>query len=555
MNKLIFTLILFCFWTIQIIAQNNTVGLLSYNPAKAFDGYNLFYPHNQSKVFLVNNCGQIVNIWEDEDPDMRPGNTAYLLENGTLLKTKRLNIAVNDPLWAGGGGAIVENRDWNNNLIWSFELGNEQRRLHHDIRPMPNGNILMIAWEKKTKAQAIQGGRSPDKITQDQFWPDYVLELNPTTNDIVWEWHVWDHVIQDFDATKDNYGIVENHPELVDLNWDDSDNHPDWMHTNAIDYNPELDQILLSAPNFHEVWIIDHSTTKEEAAGHSGGLSGKGGDLLFRWGNPQTYRKGTSADQKLFFQHDANWADNFLDKSQPHYGDIEVFNNRFASNYSVATFINPTFDKEQWQYKKQGERWEPREPELTVKHPEPLKLYSNSMSSVQLLPNGNILICSGRWGYTFELTPDNEIVWEYKTPISGGSPVEQGRVLDIGTNVTFRLERYPADFPGFIGKDLSAKGYLELNPDLTLCERLTDVEDILKEKLLEVYPNPASNNLVISWQGAQNEILHIFNAIGQQVASFQIQAGANNLNLNHLQAGMYFLRAGNSEIKKMVLQR
>jgi len=40
-----------------------------------------------------------------------------------------------------------------------------------------------------------------------------------------------------------------------------------------------------------------HSTTRAEAAGHTGRRSGKGGDLLYCWGNPRTYRAGTKADQ------------------------------------------------------------------------------------------------------------------------------------------------------------------------------------------------------------------------------------------------------------------
>ena len=58
------------------------------------------------------------------------------------------------------------------------------------------------------------------------------------------------------------------------------------MHCNGLDYNSALDQIALSCRGMNEVYIIDHSTTTEEAVGHTGGNAGKGGDILYRWGNP-----------------------------------------------------------------------------------------------------------------------------------------------------------------------------------------------------------------------------------------------------------------------------
>jgi len=62
---------------------------------------------------------------------------------------------------------------------------------------------------------------------------------------------------------------VADHPELIDINF--GGRHADWNHLNSIDYNEEFDQILLSSHNQNEIWVIDHSTTTEEAAGHTGG--------------------------------------------------------------------------------------------------------------------------------------------------------------------------------------------------------------------------------------------------------------------------------------------
>ena len=271
------------FLVVNLFAQDSphTVGLLSYNPSKAYDGYNLMYPHNQPNVYLLDNCGEVVHVWEDE-AQWRPGNTAYLLDNGNLVKTKRPAAVVNDPIWAGGGGAIVEIRSWDNDLLWSFELNDEQHRLHHDIALTDDGTILMIVWELKTQEEAIQAGRDPALIAEGELWPDYVIEVDPATDEIVWEWHTWDHLIQDFDPTRDNYGVVADNPWRVDVNWDTSDGAADWMHTNAIDYNADNDQVILSVPTFNEVWIIDKTTTTEQAAGSFGGFGGRGGDLLYR---------------------------------------------------------------------------------------------------------------------------------------------------------------------------------------------------------------------------------------------------------------------------------
>ena len=216
--QLIITL---CLSYFSCIAQQ-TVGLISYNPDLSSAGYNLIFPHNQSNVFLLNECGQIVHQWMDE-PGFNPGNSAYILENGNLVKCKRKSTsAVNDPIWAGGGGETVEIRTWENELLASFTLNDSLFRLHHDVAPLPNGNVLMISWELKTKEEAIKAGRTPENLDQDKLWPEAILEWNPESDSIVWEWHVWDHLIQDFDSSQDNFGVVADHPELVNINYDEN---------------------------------------------------------------------------------------------------------------------------------------------------------------------------------------------------------------------------------------------------------------------------------------------------------------------------------------------
>ena len=209
---------------------------------------------------------------------------------------------------AGGTGGRIEKLDWDGNVVWSYELSTPTACQHHDFELLPGGNILLVVWQNYSETQSIAAGRDPAKIAHGEMWVDSIIEVEPiglTGGNVVWEWYLWDHLIQDFDIGQANYGVVEDHPELVDFNLGGP--NADWNHVNSVDYNAELDQLVISSHNQNELWVIDHSTTTAEAASHSGGVSGRGGDLLYRWGNPLAYRAGGIADQELFGQHNVQW--------------------------------------------------------------------------------------------------------------------------------------------------------------------------------------------------------------------------------------------------------
>ena len=549
----VFILLFISSGTHSAFAQH-TVGLLSYDETKAFDGYNLFFPHNQSNVYLIDNCGEVVHVWED-DPSFRPGNSVYLLEDGSLVKCKRPSTVVNDPIWAGGGGATVEIRSWDNELLWSFTLNDSTARLHHDIEPLPNGNILMIAWEVKTREEAIEAGRDTNLLDDDELWPDYVLEVDPTLDSIVWEWHVWDHLVQDFDSTKSNYGVVADHPELLDINFA-ADGAANWMHTNSIDYNAELDQIVLSTPFLNEIYIIDHSTTTAQAADHVGGFGGIGGDFMYRLGNPAAYGVPDSvAGQQLFFQHHPHWIEDFLDGSDPQFGKMAIYNNQVGADYSAAHVFTPPWDMYTWSYTMNNGVWGPSVFEQDILHPDTTAMYSTGLSSVQKLPNGNWLLCSGRQGYSFELSPDNEIVWEYVTPLRGGNPVDQGAELELNENLTFRLHRYPADYSAFTERDLSGGVWIETNPDSNFCSIITPTDDLVRDFDITISPNPASTEITVTWSASRSpEHAEILNIQGQQIWTRSTLAQRHSINVSDWPSGLYYLRLNNGVAKKFVVK-
>jgi len=533
--------------------SQNTVGLLSYEPWNSLDGYNLIYPHNQSNVYLLNNCGEIVHMWEDEF-GFKPGNTAYLTEDGNLLKTKRPSDISSDAIWAGGGGAIVELRDWDNNLIWDFELNNDLERIHHDIAMKPNGNVLMITWEYISYDEAEATGRDTALMSQNALWPDKIIEYNPSLDSIVWEWRSWDHLIQDLDPNKPNFGVISENPGKINLNWDTTSGSADWLHANALDFNPDNGHIVMSVPTFHEFWIIDNSTTTEEAAGSTGGFAGKGGDLLYRWGNPMTYDQGDSTDQKLFYQHDVHYIGDFLDPWHPDAGKIGLFNNRIGPDYSAGTVMVPAYDMYTNIYEKENGRFLPEDVERNVFHPDRTSIYSTGLSSFQILNNDNFLISAGRTGYTAEITPDNEVVWEYKTPIVGGNIASQGDTLTINQNLTFRFKRLPPDFPAFQGKDLEPKGYLELNANEDFCAQILPVSDLL-DMDLKIYPNPTVGNIVVEWTSLKPQNFKVFDIYGIERISIMGMGGKKYIDLSSLNSGIYFLKAGEAKAVKITVSR
>jgi hypothetical protein len=113
-------------------------------------------------------------------------------------------------------------------------------------------------------------------------------------------------------------------------------NGSDWLHANSIDYNADLDQIIISFAKTGEFWIIDHSTTITESQGSTGGLSNMGGDILYRWGNAKNYQRGTLSDVILEFQHDPHWIPNgYVDA-----GKVMIFNNGKVSNKKIMSNLS-----------------------------------------------------------------------------------------------------------------------------------------------------------------------------------------------------------------------
>ncbi len=444
--------------------QQPTVGVLSMT-GEALDGYTFFSPFSSTQAYMVDNCGNLINQW---DRDALPGLAAYFLESGLMFRTFKVNPV--GPYTSASNAGGLELVDWDNNVVWQYIINNDTQLSHHDAVMMPNGNILTLMWELTFREELVEMGRDPNEIAPQNFmWSEKILELEPVGQDsanVVWEWHINDHFIQDFDSTKLNFGVVSDHPELYDLNHPsltsgNSNETRDWFHFNAIDFNPELDQILISIRNSDEIWIIDHSTTTEEAAGHTGGIYGQGGDILYRWGNPSAYKAASIADQMLFGQHGVNWITEGLDDE----GSILIFNNgngKPGADCTQIEILNPPQSAPGFYSREDMTPFGPIEANTIYGDGAGETFYSAFLSNAFRLPNSNTLINSGSPGRIFEITPDREIVWEYEIPVNRDSPITQGTTPR--NNSSFRAYKYPLDFAGFDGVDVTPGDPIELNP-------------------------------------------------------------------------------------------
>ena len=469
-----------------------------------FEGYTLFTPQigfgDNSSSKLMDNDFNIIQSWEHSNG---PASMPYLIpgdepgfENTFLIYPYRVS---NPTMESGGVGGAVQCLTWDDELVWEHVISNTDFQHHHDVEPLPNGNVLMIAWEKKTATEGFAMGREEIDNPLNQMWSTVFFEIQPDGNggaEVVWEWHLWDHLVQDYCSSCPNYTVISQHPELFDINNGEVGTaagpggaNADWIHVNAISYNPDWDQIVFSSRFQSEIFVIDHSTTTEEAASHSGGNYGKGGDFLYRWGNSQNYDRGTESDRILSDQHSINWIPN----GYPGEGNFILFNNYHSGSgpwgeSAVLEFIPPVdFDGN---YSIEGiEPFGPTSFHWSYEE----NIFTAMQGGSFRQPNGNTLITDCDSAHLLEVTQTGEIVWEYN---------------ESGANtVIARAQKYSLDYFDNINNnllgDLNNDGILNILDivaliNLVLAENYNSIGDINADEALNILDIVLLANLILN---------------------------------------------------------
>ena len=480
------------------------------NTEDSYHGYTLLDPMGSTWTYLINNCGEVVNTWSS---DHNSGGACYLLEDGSLARGCRM-----DGAFSGGGiGGRIERRAWTGELLWALDWADEETHHHHDFAWMPNGHVLVLAWEHKSASAAADAGRTNPQV----MWPESIVEIEPTMptgGNVVWEWHAWDHLVQNTDDACPT--LANPHPIHDGL-------------TSTMPMSAEAEALAeqrvatgcMPTPSttirnsikcnqlrrFNEIWIVDHNTTTEEATGSAG-------DLLYRYGNPEAYGRGTVEDRVLFGQHDVQW----IPEGHPQAGQLMVYSNgndRPGCQCSTIDIWSPPLVADGTYEIPEDEAMGPGAFSWTYPQSPSTAFYSPNISGVQPLPNGNHLICEGAYGHLFEVTLEGELVWDYVNPEGNAGVFPQGTTPQ--QNAVFRAYRYGAEYPGLEDKELVAGAPLQGGGGAP-CELYANVDSTVTQvgtfddrANIAAFPSPTTSRINLT--SPSPGTWHIFNNRGQIV--------------------------------------
>ncbi len=474
--------------------------------AQTFDGYALYNSQNSNTTYLIDKNGSIAHSWSCA---IAGNYTVHLKENGNLV---RGGVYSSNQMNGAAVSGIIQELDANANVVWQYIYSTSTHVSHHDFTVLPNGNVIITAWEVKTGTQLLQAGWSGS--TSSNKWPTHFVELQPDgagSATIVWEWHIWDHMIQDHNATKDNFGVVANNPQLMDINAVAGSTGPgpsggDWFHVNGIDYNPTLDQLVFTSRYASEFFIIDHSTTTAQAASHTGGNSGKGGDFLYRYGNAPNF--GSTSPQIIpAAVHDPRW----IKAGRPNAGYIQFFNNNGGGNStSTVDAINPPVS---------GNTYSSYTTPTTYNWRHTANAYSSGQSAHDKMTNGNTFVSVSN-AYMYEVNSSNTVVWQYSA----------------GPAKAFRYECDYAGLAALLGNDP--------------CGLSTSVQEFANINI-NIFPNPSNGivNIVGLSSIESSYSINVYDIYGKQVLQTKNES---KIDLSNYTNGVYIMHIINEDRQTVV---
>jgi hypothetical protein len=412
-------------------------GTTIYYPEKCWNGYTLFpaelHRNNGHGAVLIDMNGNVVNRWQGLD-----GFPNKMLPNGNIMGStgiRNMKYGFQDML------DLVE-VDWEGKIVWKFDRFERVKdprqkprwmaRQHHDYQREGNPvGYYVPGMKSKTNGKTLlicHRNLTNKKISDKLLVDDVIIEVDGKGK-IVWEWICSEHFEEmGFDdVTKET---IRRNPGISPM----SGGKGDWMHMNSMstlgpnrfydkgDKRFHPDNIIWDGRQTNIMAIIDRKT----------------GKIVWQLGPYFTANEKLKKIGQIIGQHHAH----MITRGLKGEGNILLFDNGGGAGYGTP---NPTSPEGVDNAKRDSSRVLELDPitlEIKWQYPPPMipgagRLYSAFISSAQRLPNGNTMITEGNIGRIIEVTPKNEIVWEYVSPY-------KHRMMK--NNMIYRAYRVPYDW-------------------------------------------------------------------------------------------------------------
>jgi hypothetical protein len=406
-------------------------GTTIFDPQKTWSGYTIFDAPNGHGAILIDMNGNVVRQWKEIASAPGPFRIfpgGYVMGGNVPRRPHQETIA-------------LLQLDWDGNEVWRFDRMEQVRtqetenengeteggelvwssRQHHDwqregnpvgyyapdMEPQVNSGKTLVLAHKNVTVSDISPKRLED---------DYIYELS-WDGQVVWDWLASDHV--------DELGFSEEARNAIhrSVQFNDARQSADWLHINSAAYlgpNRWYDDGDL---RFHPDNIMISSRTANIIA-----IINRNGNIVWRMGPDYTETPQLAKVGQVIGQHNPH----LIPEGLPGAGNLLVFDNGGQGGYGFSNPARPTGTNAMTRDSSRVLEINPVTLEIVWEYSlggtERFNFYSAYVSNAQRLPNGNTLVNEGMDGRMFELTPEQEIVWEYVSPYFDDADVPSHRV-------------------------------------------------------------------------------------------------------------------------------
>lgn len=410
-------------------------GTTVFHPDKTWSGYTIIDTPGEGGAVLIDMNGNLLRRWTKVAA--APGPFRILPGGYVMGGTNRRRPHQEAP-------ELIQ-VNWDGEIVWSFdrtELVEEEdeeprwmARQHHDWQREGSP----VGYYAPGAEPIVDGGRTlilahrnvlRPEISDKQLEDDYILEVT-WDGEILWDWLASDH-LDEFGFSGEARNTIYRYP-----NWNEERGSADWLHINAASYvgpNRWYDE---GDERFHPDNILWGSRAANIIA-----IVDRTGAIVWKMGPDYRDVPALAELGQIVGQHHPH----IIPEGLPGAGNLLVFDNGGSAGYgapnptaptgrgSASRFssrvleINPVTFEEVWRYSIEGQ--------------EQITFFSQFVSAAQRLPNGNTMITSGAIGRVFEVTVDQEIVWEYMNPYRAPNSA----VDAVLTSRIYRAHRLPYDW-------------------------------------------------------------------------------------------------------------